>query len=219
MDTRRRLEFLIDEIRRSAARAEGLLVPVSGGSDSALGFWLCTQALPGKTHAIHAGDETTLRCLDWYASVGPLGYVKTAGRRADREEMRWAHFLSYSLRRRQWLVSCRNRTEDELGTYSLASRTATFMPLVGSWKSDVMKMCGAVGVPEEIIASSSRADPDCGRPLELAVIPLHLIDGFVKGSEEEKTNLAKTHPYYAYLAEIMTRNAFKKTLPIRGTKL
>ena len=51
------IEKLVSWIRTAAAGAHGLLVPISGGSDSALCFWLCRQALPGKVIGVHAGRE------------------------------------------------------------------------------------------------------------------------------------------------------------------
>ena len=125
--------------------------------------------------------------------------------------MRWAKFLAMSLHRQAWLVGSRNRTEDILGTYSLASRITTFLPLVGTWKSDVLAMCREVGVPKEIINSSLRADPDCGRPQELSEIPFEIIEKFLAGDcsiLSEKESL--------YLSKILNYNSFKKRLPIRN---
>ena len=213
-----KIRTLIEWIREAAAPAQGLLVPISGGSDSALAFWLCTRAFPDKTVGIHAGTTTTLRCWDWFASHGSIGFEDISGRYVD-EEMRWARFLSDSLERGWWLVGCRNRTEDELGTYSLASRVATFLPIVGVYKTDVMRMCGSVGVPEEIMASSRRADPDCGRPAELAEIPFEGIDAFLDPSRDPETFRALVPAQRAYLQGVLDRNAFKAKLPIRGPNL
>ena len=49
-----RLQVIIDWIRErtDVEAGRGALVPVSGGSDSALGFWLCAQALP-PGRAVH----------------------------------------------------------------------------------------------------------------------------------------------------------------------
>ena len=212
-----RTEELIGWIRKAAAPASGLLIPVSGGSDGALCYWLCRQAYPDKTVAIHAGSG--LQSREWFERIGPVEYVDTPGEHAEREEMRWARFLSRSLARSSWLVGSRNRTEDLLGTYSLSSRLATFLPIVGSWKSSVLEMCAEVGVPQEIIASSLRADPDCGRPAELAAIPYGLIEVFLKVRAEgmaEKELSALTTAQITYLDAIYRRNSFKKSLPTRG---
>jgi NH3-dependent NAD+ synthetase len=215
-----RLKALVEWIRRTAAPAKGLLVPVSGGSDSALGFWLCMLAFPGKTIAVHAGGN--LRRQDWFTSVGPVAFVETPGDFKEREEMRWARFLALSLERRYWLVGSRNRTEDLLGTYSLSSRLATFLPLVGTWKSDVMALSEIIGVPRDILDSSRRADPDCGRPSELAEIPFETVESYLKtvfsewGPTPDRTDL--TPEQQAYLNRVLDANAFKAHLPIRGPK-
>jgi len=212
-----RLQKLIDQIRRTAADAGGLLIPVSGGSDSALNFWLCAQAFPEKTLAVHAGAN--IRCREWYNSVGPIVFINTPGKYAHREEMRWGYFLAMSLNKNAWLVGSRNRTEDLLGTYSLASRVATYLPLVNIWKSQVMELCREIGVPEEILTSSLRADPDCGRPPELAEISFVKIEAVLR-SHEKSDVLATVSPQErAYLETLIKRNAFKRAIPIHGISL
>jgi NH3-dependent NAD+ synthetase len=206
---------LIDSIRTTAASAGTLLVPVSGGSDSALCFFLCAKAFPEKAVAVHAG--TSIRAEKWFRSVGPLEFSVPPGDHGEREEMRWGRFLALSLARRAWLVGSRNRTEDELGTYSLASRVATYLPIVGVWKSEVQRLCEEVGVPDEIIASSRRADPDCGRPPELAEIPFESIERYLQAGEgASAASMQLTDGQRAYLASIKDRNSFKRSLPLRG---
>lgn len=205
-----KIKKLVRWIRETAEPAHGLLVPVSGGSDSALCFWLCSQTFPEKTVAVHAG--TDLRAKKWFARTGTIEYIDTPGEYTEREEMRWARFLSMSLARGFWLVGSRNRTEHELGTYSLASRTATYLPLAGIWKSEVVEMCADVGVPDDIIASSLRADPDCGRPDELAEIPYVSVELFLKAGRSAPLSEAQIE----YLSDVHRRNAFKKHLPARG---
>ncbi|HTK04846.1 MAG TPA: hypothetical protein VL500_04640 [Candidatus Eisenbacteria bacterium] len=211
------ISTIVQAIRNAAAGANGLLVPVSGGSDSALCFWLCSQAFPRKTVAVHAGSS--LREEAWFRATGPLELVDTPGEHLEREEMRWARFLAAALAGSAWLVGSRNRTEDELGTYSLASRVATYLPIVGVWKSDVQRLCVEAGVPASIIASSLRADPDCGRPSELAEIPFEDIETLlrVRAGEMPDASLSRLSPAQRdYLDAILARNAFKKRLPTRG---
>ncbi|HTM68839.1 MAG TPA: hypothetical protein VL426_06105 [Candidatus Binatia bacterium] len=211
------IEALIDAIRDGAEDAGGLLVPVSGGSDSALCFWLCCQAFPLKTVAVHAG--ASLREEAWFRKTGRVELVETPGEHLEREEMRWARFLAAALAGSAWLVGSRNRTEDELGTYSLASRVATYLPIVGVWKSDVQRLCVEAGVPESIIASSRRADPDCGRPAALAEIPFEHVETLlrVRAGEAPAASLATLRPAeIEYLDGIRDRNAFKRRLPTRG---
>jgi len=110
----------------------------------------------------------------------------------------------------------RNKTEHILGTFSLASRLSSHLPLVGLWKSEILKLCKHVGVPEEIIASSKKADPACGRPQELVQIPLDLVDLFlqVKLGESRKDLDALTAPQREYLEDLYARGGFKRHLPL-----
>ncbi len=235
-----RLSKLIDWMRASAAPANGLLVPLSGGSDSALIFWLLNQAFPqspvgdaaangisaesarNKIIGVHVGDN--LRCRDWFESVGTVRLVSkpTLSAGQDAEVMRWATVQSLCVSERLWLVGSRTRTEEVLGTFSYASCVATYLPLASILKSDVMELCALAGVPEEILASSRRADPDCGRPQAMAEIPLEQIDVFlrVKLQELPATALeALGEATVNYLDGVYTRNQFKRVLPKRGPAL
>lgn len=214
------IKKLISWVRDSGASARTLLVPVSGGSDSAFCFWLCSKAFPEKTIAVHAGNA--LRCKEWFEKIGRVEYTEVPGEYREREEMRWARFLVLSIDHRAWLVGSRNRTEDQLGTYSLSSRIAAFLPLVGVWKSRVMEFCKEIDVPEEITLSSMRADPDCGRPKELAEIPFATIELFLKirvGDLPKDSLSSLTEEQRIYLDTIYNGNVFKKNLPVRGRLL
>jgi lincosamide nucleotidyltransferase A/C/D/E len=101
----------------------------------------------------------------------------------------------------------------------LASRVATYLPLAGLWKSEVMELAAVVGVPVEVLASSRRADPECGRPQEMADIPFETVDGFlqVRVGEWPESDLAGLPAAaIAYLDSVYRRNGFKAGLPLRG---
>jgi len=228
-----KLQHLIEAVRKSAQAAPLLYVPVSGGSDSAFAFWVLNKAKPGCVIGLHAqryaGQRTylpdadekfpDLRCREWFEKQAEVQEVMVSGTDEEREELMWAKFLATSLGRKGskkgWLVGCRNRTEHVLGTYSLASRLATFLPLVSVWKSDILRLCVQAEVPDEIIASSKRADPNCGRPTSMAEIPLDVVDDFcahvVEG--DTKSRITWTKEQQEYLAGIVERNAFKRSLP------
>jgi NH3-dependent NAD+ synthetase len=222
-----RLDGIIDWVRRTtdAAGGRGVLVPVSGGSDSALCFWLCARALPpGRAVAAYVGDLASLRCRPWFESVGPVPALAgpaagAAPAGVEPEALRWAAVLSHARAVRGWLAGSRNRTEDVFGTYSLASRVATYLPLAGLWKSEVMDLCDAVGVPAAVTASSRVADPACGRPKEMADVPFAAVDLFlqVKVGERPAADLDRLDPaHLAYLEDVYRRNRFKQDLPLRA---
>jgi NH3-dependent NAD+ synthetase len=212
-----RLRRLVAWLREAAAPAKGLFVPVSGGSDSSLCFWLCTQAHPEKTVGVFFGDE--LRGRAWLESHGRVEtYPAPAGTSGEQEVRRWLLLLEISVARKGWLVGARNRTEDVFGTYSMASRIVGCLPLAGLWKSEVMELSALVGVPAEVLASSRRADPNCGRPSELAEIGVELIDVYLRVREGDlpEGEMARLTPaQVAYLDRVRIQNAFKRALPTR----
>ena len=68
-----RLSTIIEWIRSTTdvVGGRGALVPISGGSDSALCFWLCSQALP-YNRAVGVYIGTQLRCQEWFEQAGAL---------------------------------------------------------------------------------------------------------------------------------------------------
>lgn len=194
-----------------------LLVPISGGSDSALSFLLCTSVAPTQTIGVYIG--TDLRQKDWFESIGNVHYgeIKAA---PNPEVERWAYFLSLALAEHRVLVGSRNFTETALGTYSTASRVATCLPLSGLWKHEVMQLCEYVGIPDEIIKSSAQADPECGRPADLAAIPFGVVDAFlyekVKDIPRKPPDAIISDAQREYLETLYKQNAYKSLLPLTG---
>ena len=120
----------------------------------------------------------------------------------------WMALVELCLERHTWLTGSRNRTEEVFGTYSVASRVVGCLPLAGLWKSEVIDLCQQVGVPAEVIESSRRADPNCGRSQELAEIAFDLIDRFLRVQEGElpEAALAALNPgQFRYLSSVLRR--------------
>jgi NH3-dependent NAD+ synthetase len=218
------ISFMLTELRNwvkpTAAQANGLLVPISGGSDSALTFHILNAVYPDKTLGVFVGND--LRAREWFESEGKIRFLPALASRQHAEVERNAIFQKLALDENRWLVGTRNRTENVFGTFSLASRVATYLPIVGVWKSDVMRLCSLIGVPEEVTVSSRRADPDCGRPAELAEISLELIDVFLKvriGHLGEDALCALTPAQVEYLDKAYKANQFRTGLPTEGPQL
>ena len=220
----RTLKALANDIARKTKLAKGLIIPVSGGSDSALCFWLLNQVYPEKTLGVYAGSRENLRCADWFHSNGTIQYVAhpLCENKQEAEIFRWAEFLKIAVIENRWLVGARNKTESVFGTYSHASCVATYLPLARVWKTTVMELCAACGVPQEIIASSSKADPACGRPLELAEIPIEVIDGYLMekiGGKLLPSVRLPDETQRLYLDGIYDYNRFKAKLPQLGARI
>jgi NH3-dependent NAD+ synthetase len=216
------LEDLLIRARVALSDAPTLYVPVSGGSDSALVFWLCNQIKPNATIGLHAvkhtypplpKDDLGIKCADWFQGVGEVRKIELEW---FSEENRWANFLAraqgkFHYYQKGWLVGCTNKTELTLGTYSLASRVAPILPIASIWKSDVVRLCQAIGVPEIILEGSRHADLDCGRPEQMAEIPFEIVDSFCKQPEIKSEML--TEAQYSYLVEVYNSNLWKNDLP------
>ena len=212
-----KLQKLIEEIRATAAPARGLLIPISGGTDSALAFWLCAQAFPEKVMAVHVGTE--LPHAAWFRIFGRVERLPTSV--GEDDIGRWARFLRLSIAGDRWLVGSRNRTEHELGQFSLASRLASYLPIVGVWKTDVLALCKKIGAPEAMIARSLEPDPDCGRPAELSAIPYAAVEAFLKekNGEAPAGSAPLEAAWRAYLEATYRGDRFKPMLPTMGQKL
>jgi NH3-dependent NAD+ synthetase len=217
----KRLKHLIATVRRQTKLARHLLVPLSGGTDSALTWHICNQAAPGRVIGVHIGSQ--LCGQDWLAAQGgTIDVVREIPGFEDKEAMRWAYLSGRARKEDAWLVSTRNWSEDRLGTYSLVSRIATYLPIVGVPKSVVMELCDIIAVPPDVLAGSRRADPDCGRPQELADVPLELIDEFLfkkEGLLPRGYSYALTSAQNKYLNGIYRYTRFKEHIPIRGADL
>lgn len=193
----------------------GVIIPVSGGTDSALTFWLYNQILPERTVGIFFGSN--LRSREWFESVGTIRYITPQMSEYDPETTRWLHVLHTALTESRILVGTRNKTENYLGAYSNASRLAFHLPLVGTWKTTILELCAHIGVPEEVIRSSREADPVCGRPEALAQIPFAAVDAFLSQKISGLHGpLALDPGQHAYLEDLYTKNAFKKEFPVLG---
>lgn len=217
---RRPIDQLVRWVSEVAQNAPGLVVPVSGGSDGALTLWVCAQALPDKTSALHFGSN--LRARGWFESVAPVEFQRIPEGPSDPEALRWALTASFCRQRQRWPVGSRNRSEDQLHTYSRPSLIATILPIVGVWKSTVMELAVEIGVPAEILHSSRQADPACGRPQEMVDIGIEALDLFLKvrvGEEPESALTRLSAPTRAYLDELYLYGQTRAGLPHRGPQI
>ncbi len=62
-----------------------------------------------------------------------------------------------------WAVGTRNATEQELGSYSNISGAVSVQPIIHLWKSEVLKICSYLNVPQIAVGKSREADCECGR--------------------------------------------------------
>ncbi len=192
-----------------------ILIPISGGTDSALCFWLYNKIFGTRVIGVYIG--TTLRAREWFESIGTVRVIEAPPDMFhDPELVRWAQLLKIALDDKRLLVGARNKTEHILGTFSLASRVASHLPLTGLWKSEVLALCEHIGVPAEVIESSRKADVACGRPDELVQISVELVDDFLRTKIGELPihDKVPTLEDVAYLERLYQQQGFKRTLPL-----
>ncbi len=226
MNITKKINAIMDWLYCEIPKDSKVLVPVSGRSDSALCFWLCSQAVSIKTQGVYIGKSENLLELEWFRKTGSLCIEPPLIPDLfpnQAEILRWAHFQMIAQLSKRVLIGSRNHTEDILGTYSLASRVATHLPIIGLWKSEVLEMCEHIGMPKEIIEASSLSDPNCGRPAELASIPIKAIDSFCMAVRCQSSENISWNNYVdlsnvpiPYLLGIREQNFFKRSLPKHG---
>jgi NH3-dependent NAD+ synthetase len=212
------IQQYLEWIQTNTPNNLGVLVPLSGGTDSALCFWLYTEALRGRVVGVHIGES--LRGHTWLAQRGEVQQYTLPQTDIGIEEARWSLLLSKALKENRILVSSRNKTEQALGTYSQASRVAYHVPLVGTWKNDIIELCKHVGVPQDVIDSSLAADPVCGREEAYAHISPVDVDHYLKYLLKiERTLPPISQAQIDYLQNLYEKNNFKHKLPRTGPDL
>ncbi len=144
------------------------------------------------------------------------------------DHLRWAHLMSASQSEVEdrmmpdktvgyWVVGTRNATEYALGTYSVSSMMASLQPIQGLWKSDVLKICEAFGVPTEALQQSRLVDCDCGR-FDLAADHVEEIDDLLKSKSQGAEDCHHIEPglkkkLRAFIEEQQAYSSFKKIIP------
>lgn len=208
------VQLYVDWIQTHVPPDKSVIIPVSGGSDSALCFWLLNIALPGRVHGIYIGEK--LRCQEWFEQVGEIEITRLETSGHNPEVTRWAYFLERAIKDRCILVGAHTKTELTLGTYSNASRVAMLLPLANTWKSECIQLYHIAGIPSEILASSKRPDALCGRPKEYASLDFREVDDFLRQKIDEQPLGQVTSKAFAYLEEIYRASEAKRHFPLLG---
>lgn len=80
---------------------------------------------------------------------------------------------------RYWVAGTINATEHALGKHSVLANAVSMQPIRSLWKSDVMRACEYLEVPQEIIENARLPDCLCGRD-EIAAQHIELIDDILR---------------------------------------
>jgi hypothetical protein len=124
-----------------------------------------------------------------------------------------AVLVPYEKGRNYWVVGCQNLTEQELGKYSAMSEKVSVAPIRKVWKSKVIEMCEALGVPAIAIEYSRLPDCLCGRD-DIAANNIELIDAILThGVKVEDHDPALLDMMFAYVRDLKKENGFKQRTP------
>lgn len=112
-----------------------------------------------------------------------------------------------------WVAGTLNATEFALGTYSNFAAAASIMPLRKVWKSAIMEMCAAQGVPQIALDNARLPDCICGR-MELAAANIEMIDGILRYDVVvTQENFQLFNQLFAYVGTCKRDNGFKERIP------
>jgi NH3-dependent NAD+ synthetase len=147
---------------------------------------------------------------------------------------RWAALMDYSIIRtpstgavlpsgqNYWVIGTRNKTEKTLGSYSNISQLASAQPLDTLWKSEILKVCNYLSVPEIALTRARVADCVCGR-FEQQAVHIEESDALLM------TRLGELSPQYAvdniptdlrnklesFINDQLSKTGFKEEIPYK----
>lgn len=216
-------EQLISAVEQYVSSPTGLVIPVSGGTDSALTFLVCVEAVGrNRVRGLHIGSA--LLGGDWYDAKADVAVEQNScPEHVNIEPYVWARIMTECEKNPgTWPVGTRNRQEHVLGTYSRPSTVATVLPIINVWKKTVIDLCRYLAVPDFIIEGSCMVDERCGRCKQMVDIGHEKIDLFAKVMvrelpEEELKQLDNKE--LEYLKALYDSNLFKNSIPFRGPTL
>lgn len=221
--------------------ADGIVVPLSG-TDSVLTFLACAEAfrlqggrLQDEIIGIHYGANypwaNTLNAIDLVRDQATIEIVNLKTEDAPRpgdptwlhpERHRWGAAQTLALEKGEsgfWIAGTRNRTEEELGTFSIASKVAIFQPIIGLWKSEVLQLCSHLALPEGLLHASRCGDMQCGRPpvwaenIELVDKLIMIELGELDARALDRYDPSMVDTIRDYVRSTLEKYAFKRALP------
>lgn len=172
--------------------------------------------------------------IPWLQAVAPQAQVWVDAGSADLDDhARWAKLFAISLAGEEktemldgtqnyWVVGTRNATEEALGTYSNLSMAASVQPIIRLWKSDVLRLCRLLSVPEVALSQSRQVDCDCGR-FDLAADHIEEVDVLLRrrlGQPVASDTTVKLSgelesQLMTFIEEQVAASGFKREIPYR----
>jgi NH3-dependent NAD+ synthetase len=169
--------------------------------------WFSTEIIPWlRKQAPHANVEVDTS-IDWRFDGLRWGTL------ADRSVMYMSDRKMRPSDDKYWILGTRNRTEEELNLYSVASTIASVQPIIRLYKSEILDICEWLEVPQLVINKSCEEDCICGRE-ELRAKFGRELDWMLGRDERSRTlNPFLKQKLEAYINERLAKGRFKKLIP------
>jgi NH3-dependent NAD+ synthetase len=201
IDPAKTFEGLVSEVQEilRVNEAPGVIIGVSG-TDSLLTFLICAEAckrlgMPERIIGIHYGEKDapfSQKVLPWLKQQVPEADIKVIDSFGERRDgLRWGDMMDRSIMdvttggfwpkgKNYWVVGTQNATEQELRSYSNISRAVSLQPIMGLWKSEVLRLCSHLKMPDMVITASGFAVCGCGNPdMDIIKMQPKLVDAIL----------------------------------------
>lgn len=216
------VDRLTAKVKNSATPIKGFVVGLSG-TDSVITYMLLQDVMcniPFTVTGVHYVDDYSKPSS--FQKNGSLDFVKSLNPESNiivqqlpngnHDQFRWADMHYNAANQCLWVVSTMNATEKALGNYSIMNKSASIAPIQSLYKSEIITLCRAHGVPEALIELSELPDCLCGRD-EFAAQNIQLIDAVIRNDFGSITDLEKLKQASQYVKNMKRDNDFKNRTP------
>jgi NH3-dependent NAD+ synthetase len=216
------VDRLVYKMERSQTPVPGFMIGLSG-TDSIVAYILCYKAAErlGISHKVYGINFVkqvpflgwfACRILPWlhdnYSTLAVPYYLERYN-----DENRWARLHEEAKKFNCWTVGTMNATEKALGKYSLLSTAVSLQPIQTLYKSTILEICEALGVPRIAIDNARIPDCLCGRD-EFAAENIELIDAALRYDPSlEDVSFERFNKVYAYINQCKSENGFRDRVP------
>jgi len=175
--------------------------------------WFNKEIIPWLRERTHLAQIVVDDSIDWRFDGLRWGML------ADMSVMNMAERKMRESDNKYCILGTRNRTEDRLNNYSVASTIASVQPLIKLYKSEILDICEWLEVPQLVIKKSCEADCICGREelrahfgRELDII-LNANATSLANTDYVNLNPTLKQKLCEYISERVSKGAFKKRIP------
>jgi NH3-dependent NAD+ synthetase len=175
--------------------------------------WFNKEIIPWLRKQTHMSQIVVNDSIDWrfdglrWGALADISVMDTAERKMRASDNKY------------WILGTRNRTEDRLFNYSVASTIASVQPLIKLYKSEILDICEWLEVPKLVIQKSCEEDCICGREelrahfgRELDII-LNAHATSLANADYLSLNPVVKRKLQEYISERISKASFKTRIP------